>query len=193
MEGSMQSSPTLMQRIIGVITLKAPVYKNIASDPAATPQARNVVIIVAILAAIFGGGVPIILGNGLIAGIVAAVLALAFIFVAWYVNAWALAFVAKSFFKGQTETQNMLRVTGFTSVFQVVTYVLGIIPCLGIVGTILQIIGNIIGVREASGLDTMKAVLTAIIAGVVVFIIYTIFGMITAAIGIGAAVVTQPQ
>jgi hypothetical protein len=172
-----------MDRIMGVITLKAPVYKDIASDPNATPQARNVVIIVAILSAIFGGAVPVIQGSGLIAGIVGALLALAFVLIAWYVNAWALAFVAKSFFKGQTETQNMLRVTGFTSVFQVVTYVLRIIPCLGFVGTILQIIGNIIGIREAGGLTTMKAVLTAIIAGVLVAIIYAIFGTIALLFG----------
>jgi hypothetical protein len=186
-----------MQRIMGVITLKAPVYKNIADDPAATPQARNVVIIVAILAAIFSGVGPVIFGSGLVAGIVSAVLALAAVLISWFIGAWALAFVAKTFFKGQTETQNMLRVTGFTSVFQIVTYVLGLIPCVGalaaLVGSILQIIGNIIGIREAGGLDTTKAILTAIIAGVVVFIISAIIASIAALLGVGAMAVTNPQ
>lgn len=193
----MQSSPTLMQRIMGVITLKAPVYKDIASDPNATPQARNVVIIVAILAAIFNGATGIIFGNGFLSGIVLAVIALASVLISWFIGAWALAFVAKTFFKGQTETQNMLRVTGFTSVFQVVTYVLGIIPCVGaigaLIGSILQIIGNIIGIREAGGLDTTKAILTAIIAGIVVFIIASIIAAIGALIGVGGAALTQPQ
>jgi hypothetical protein len=193
----METSPTLMQRIMGVITLKAPVYKDIASDPKATPQARNVVIIVAILAAIFNGATGVIFGNGLIAGIVLAVIALASVLISWFIGAWALAFVAKTFFKGQTETQNMLRVTGFTTVFQVVTYVLGIIPCVGaigaLIGSILQIIGNIIGIREAGGLDTTKAILTAIIAGVVVFIIASIIAAIGALIGVGGAAMTQPQ
>ncbi len=190
-------SPTLMQRIMGVITLKAPVYKDIADDPNATPQARNVVIIVAILAAIFSGLTQVIFGSGLVPGIVMAVIGLLSVLISWYVGAWALAFVAKTFFKANTETPNMLRVTGFTSVFQVVTYVLGLIPCVGaiaaLIGAVLQIIGNIIGVREASGLDTTKAILTAIIAGIVVFIIATILGAIAAAIGIGGAALTQPQ
>ena len=62
----MESSPTLMQRVMGVITLKAPVYKNIAEDPNALPQARNVVIIVAILAAIFNGAAGVIFNGGLL-------------------------------------------------------------------------------------------------------------------------------
>lgn len=190
-------SPTLMQRIMGVITLKAPVYKNIASDPAATPQARNVVIIVAILAAVVSGVGPVIFGIGLIPGIINAVIALASVLIAWFIGAWALAFSAKTFFKANTETPNMLRVTGFTSVFQVVTYVLALIPCVGalaaLVGAILQTIGNIIGVREASGLDTTKAILTAIIAGVVVFVIASILTAIGGAIIIGTGAVTMPQ
>ena len=112
-------------------------------------------------------------------------------------GAWALAFVAKSFFKGQTETANMLRVTGFTSVFAIVTYVLGLIPCVGaigaLIGSVLQILGNIIGIREAAGFDTTKAILTAIIAGVVVFFIVSILAAIGAAIGIGGTMMTQPQ
>jgi hypothetical protein len=186
-----------MERIMGVITLKAPVYKDIASDPAATPQARNVVIIVAILAALFGGAGPVIFGSGIVAGLISAVLALAAVLISWYVGAWALAFVAKTFFQGQTQTQNMLRVTGFTSVFQIVTYVLGLIPCVGalaaLIGAVMQIIGNIIGIREAGGLDTTKAILTAIIAGIVVFIISAVIGSIAALLGFGAVAVTTPQ
>lgn len=190
-------SPTLMQRIMGVITLKAPVYKNIADDPGATPQARNVVILVAILAAIVSGVGPVIFGIGLLPGIINAVIALAAVLISWFVGAWALAFSAKTFFKANTETPNMLRVTGFTSVFQIVTYVLALIPCVGaiaaFIGAILQIIGNIIGVREASGLDTTKAILTAIIAGVVVFVITAVLTAIGAAISLGTGAVAMPQ
>lgn len=193
----MESSPTLMQRVMGVITLKAPVYKNIAEDPNALPQARNVVIIVAILAAIFNGAAGVIFNGGLLSGIVLAVIGILSVLISWFVGAWALAFVAKSFFKGQTETANMLRVTGFTSVFAIVTYVLGLIPCVGaigaLIGSVLQILGNIIGIREAAGFDTTKAILTAIIAGVVVFFIVSILAAIGAAIGIGGTMMTQPQ
>jgi hypothetical protein len=48
-------------------------------------------------------------------------------------------------------------------------------------------------VREASGLDTTKAILTAIIAGVVVFIITAVLTSIAALLGIGTGAVAVPQ
>jgi hypothetical protein len=39
---------------------------------------------------------------------------------------------------------------------------------------ILSIIGNVIGIREAAEFDTTKAILTAIIAGVIVFIVVAV-------------------
>ena len=95
--------------------------------------------------------------------------------------------VAKTFFQGKTNTGEMLRVTGFTYVFQI----LGVIPVVGgLVGAILSIIGNIIGVREAAEFDTTKAILTSIIAGVIAFIIVAIIvGGLTAVL-IGAAAIT---
>jgi hypothetical protein len=80
----------------------------------------------------------------------------------------------------------MLRVTGYTSVFTIIGAVLGLIPCVGglaaIAASVLQLIGNVIGIREAAEVDNTRAILIAFIAAVVVFIlsviISAIFGLI---------------
>jgi hypothetical protein len=52
----------------------------------------------------------------------------------------------------------------------------------------LQIIGNIIGVREAAEFDTTKAILTSIIAGVIVFIVVAVItGVLVGMMLLGAA------
>jgi hypothetical protein len=44
----------MMNRIMGVLTLKAPVYREIADDPAATNQALILVIVVALIGGVSG-------------------------------------------------------------------------------------------------------------------------------------------
>jgi len=186
----------MMNRIMGVLTLKAPVYREIADDPSATNQALIIVIIVALIAGVSGfvaasvansalaqlgaqaGGVTVPTisppGQGL-SGILSAL-------VGWVVGAFALDFTARQFFKGRSTFQQMLRVTGYTSVFGIVGSVLALIPCVGalaaLIAVVLQVIGNIIGIREAAGLDNTKAILTAIIAGVLVFIVAAVIGVV---------------
>jgi hypothetical protein len=98
------------------------------------------------------------------------------------VAAFALDFVARQFFQGRSTFQQMLRVTGYTSVFGIVGSILALIPCVGalaaLIAVVLQVIGNIIGIREAAGLDNTKAILTAIIAGVLVFIVAAVVGAV---------------
>lgn len=189
----------MLNRIIGVVTLKAPVYREIADDTSATSQAGIIVAIVAVVNGILGAvamsilnstmaqlgaqqGIAIPAVSPIGTGLAAFVSAL----VGWVVGAWALAFAAKSFFQGKTDTPEMLRVTGYTSVFTILGAVLGLIPCVGglaaIAASVLQLIGNVIGIREAAEVDNTRAILIAIIAAVVVFflslIISTIFGLI---------------
>jgi hypothetical protein len=177
----MQAQGSLMNRLMGVVTFKAPVYKEIAEDKSATQTAALIVVVVAVVVGVIGGivgGSRSFIGN-LISTIVIQLLV-------WAISSWVLAFVAKTFFQGDTDTGEMLRVTGHTSVFNL----LGIIPFLGIIGGILQAVANVIGIREAAGFDTTKAILTAVIAWVVGFIITMIITAIFAAIFIGAAVVS---
>ena len=176
----MQAQGQLMDRLMGIVTFKAPVYKEVAEDKTATQISALIVIVVGVIVGVI---------SGLLGGrdfIVRVLISLVGQVVGWLVGSWLLAFIAKTFFKGDTDTGEMLRVTGHTAIFNI----LGVIPVIGIIGGILQIIANVIGIREAAGFDTTKAILTAIIAGVIVFIVIAIIGAIFAAIFIGAAAIS---
>lgn len=203
----------MINRLIGVLTLKAPVYKEIAHDAAANGQAAIVAIIAAIIAGVGGYGAAVAT-TGMITSIAGAdgaqVMAAAqpsligslvqgviVTLVGWVLGSWLLAFVAKTFFKGETNFGEMLRVTGYTRAFGFVQ-ILGFIPCLGgvigLVAAVLGIVGNIIGIREAAGFDTTKAILSAIIAGVIAFVIAGVIGgALGVALGAGGALTPAAQ
>ncbi len=168
-------TPSLVDRLKGVITFKAPVYKAIAEDPTADQPALMIVIasavINALLSTIFRTG-----QGGLIGAIIASLLT---VVIGWLFGSWLTAFVAKKFFNGDTNTAEMKRVLGHTFIFQ-------IIP---VIGGFLAIVGNVIGIREAAGFDTTKAILTAIISGVIAIVIAGIIFAIVAIpmLALGAA------
>lgn len=191
----------MINRLIGVLTLKAPVYKEIAEDATANGQAAIIVIVAAILSAIGGytGAAALATQLGAPAPNMVAVIVqqVAGGLIGWAVGSWLLSFVAKTIFKGDTSTGEMLRVNGYTRAFGLLG-ILGIIPVLGaIIGfvtAILGIIGNIIGIREAAGFDTTKAILTAVIAGVITFLIVgLVAGVIGGLLGAGSALAPVTQ
>lgn len=198
-----------MDRIMGVITLKAPTYREIAEDPNATQTAAIIVAVVALISGFVSGLVradpnnpTLTLAPDIGAAIVGAIIAVIFALIGWFVSAWVLAFVAK-WFGGKTNTQEMLRVTGFVEIFGLVTVLtilalvsptlLCIAGIIGFVAAILRLIGYVIGVREAAEFSTGNAIITAIIAAIVNFLIVVVVAgavavAILAAIGVGSAV-----
>ena len=188
----------MLDRIMGVVTLKAPVYRAIADDRTATGQAATIVIISLLVQGFFSGLVRVdpqtgsisaSFGNAILGLIIGTIVGL----IAWVITAWVLAFVAKAL-GGTTDTGEMLRVTGFVEVFGLVSLV-GVLTLLSpllacIVGliafviAILRIIGYLIGVREAAEFSTVNAIITAIIAAVINFIIVAgVGGAILLAVG----------
>lgn len=179
-----------MDRIMGVITLKAPVYRQIAEDPAATKTAAIIVAIISIVRGFSEGLVQLDPNTGLfstdfVRAVIGAVVIGALGMVAWAVGSWILAFVA-NMLGGKTNTQEMMRVTGYVAIFGIVSILVLLIVLLPVLGclvgimsfivAILSIIGYIIGVREAAEFSTGKAIVAAIIAGIVNLIIVGIFG-----------------
>jgi hypothetical protein len=187
------ASSTMMDRLMGILTFKAPVYKEVAEDRTATGTAAMIVIAVAIVVGIVTG----ILTNGASVGLIVGAIVSSIIVtpIAWFINAWLLAFVAKSFFQGDTDTGEMLRVTGYAAIFRLAS----IIPIIGgLIALVLGIIANVIGIREAANVDNTKAILIAVIAAVIAFIVALLLAFIIAiplaAIGFatGAIVVPTP-
>ena len=170
-----------MERILGVLTLKAPIYKEIAEDENATMTAAIIVVVMAI----FGGSL-----GALVLGLTAAALppgagqtgspvgvAISTVFttiLGWLIGSAVFGFVANAL-GGRTNTGEMLRVFGYTQIFQV----LNIVPCLGsLAALILSVVGAIIGIREAAEFSTGKAVVTGLIGLVILFIINIAIGFV---------------
>lgn len=193
----------MLDRIMGVITLKAPIYRQIADDKTATTQAAIIVVVAELIAGFFQRLVEInpqtgVASVSLIGAVLGAIVTVIIALIAWVIAAWVLAFVAKAL-GGKTDTGEMLRVTGYVEVFSLigVLAVLGLItPALlcivGIIGfvvAILRLIGYVIGVREAAEFSTTNAIITAIIAAVVNFVIFLVIGGILFGLVAGVAFV----
>jgi hypothetical protein len=179
----------MIDRIMGVITLKASVYKEIADDVNATPQATLILVIATLISEFFSGlisrsstgAVEVSLLGAIISAIVGLVVGL----VAWVFTSWVLATVAK-LLDGNTNTAEMLRVTGYVRIFGLVSVVnifqaissslTCITGLISFVVGILSLIGFVIGVREAAEFSTGKAVITGIIAAIVNFVIILLIG-----------------
>ena len=178
-----------MDRIMGVITLKAPIYRQIADDQTATNQAAIIVVLAMIVRGFFSGLLKVsadgALGVSVVGAIIGAIIILILGLLGWAVAAWVLQFVA-GLFGGKTNTGEMMRVTGYVQVFSLVAVLnilalispvlLCVVGLIGFVVLILSIIGYIIGVREAAEFSTGNAVITAIIAAIVNFVIVGVIG-----------------
>jgi len=189
---------------MGVITLKAPVYRQIADDKTATMQAATVLVIATLISGFFGGLVSISaqtgttavsIGGAVLGAIIGVILAL----IGWVISSWVLQFVAKAL-GGKTDLGEMLRVTGFVEVFSLVgvlnilvlagTALSCVVGLVGFVAAILKFIGYLIGVREAAEFSTTNAIITAVIAAIVNFIIVVVVGGGIAAVVVAALVLT---
>lgn len=183
-----------LTRIMGVIALNASTYREIADDPNATRPAGIIVAVVALIAG-FSQGLFNTSANwtgAIITAIVAVILGL----IAWFIGSWVLAFVSR-WFGGKTNTREMLRVTGFVEVFNIISVLLiaatfyPLLACITLpvlfVVAILRLIGYIVGVREAAEFSTGNAIVTAIVALIIVIIITVVLGgAVVGLLGFGA-------
>lgn len=185
----------MLDRIMGVITLKSAVYREIAEDPNATGQAATIVVVVALIQGLINGLVRVsadgTVTTSLLGALIGAIITLLLGLVAWGISSWILATVA-TMLGGKTDTGEMLRVTGFVDVFNLVSILnllvlaSSALACitglLGLVIGILAIVGYVIGVREAGEFSTGRAVVAAIVAALVEVIIFAVAGVIVGGI-----------
>lgn len=170
-----------MNRILGILTLKAPVYKEVAEDQSATTTAAIIVVVMAILGGILaalavslaGSSIPPEQLKALGSPMKIALGTIISTIIGWLIGSAVFGAVANAF-GGKTNTSEMLRVFGFTQIFQV----LNIIPCIGgLAALVLSVIGAIIGIREAAEFSTGKALLTGLVGLIIVVIIQLVIGM----------------
>jgi hypothetical protein len=151
-------------------------YEEIEHDENATSQAAIIVAIVALLNAI-GSGIVASMTEG--SFITSFLLILVWTFIGWGIWAGVTYFIGTTFFGGRATMGEMLRVLGFAQVPQV----LGIIPCVGIIGAIWALVTGFIAVRQGLDLDNTKAAITVVIGWLIVFVGSLLIGGATALVG----------
>ena len=158
---------SIIDRMIRAARLEPQVYEEVEHDQSATRQAMLVVVLGAIAAgigALYGGIIA------LIVGIVAAL-------IGWAVYAFIAYWVGTNIFKGpKTEATwgELLRTLGFASSPRVLL-VLWIIPVVGffvgLVVFIWTLVTTVIAIRQALDFDTGRAIATAVVSWLGLFVI----------------------
>jgi len=160
--GGIPRTRSLVERMIAAAMLDPSVYEEVEADRTATGQAAAVVAIVAVCGAIGSIGH----GSGGVMG------ALVSAFLGWLIWAGLTYLIGTKVFGGTADMGEMLRTLGFAQSAGVLGIV-GFIPFLGgmvrFAVFLWTLVAAVIAIRQALDFDTGKAVLTAVLAGVVVF------------------------
>ena len=154
---------SLTERMMGAATLDLTVYEEVEHDETATGQAAAVVVIVAACQAVgaWGLGPMRILGAGLTQ------------LLGWLVWAGVTYFIGTRLFRGTATWGELLRTLGFAQAPGVLA-LLAIIPLLGWlilpVVAIWMLVAGVVGIRQALDFSTGKAVFTALLGWLVIWV-----------------------
>ncbi len=163
----------LVQRMVGAATLNIQTYEEVEADETATSQAAAVVAMVAVASAI--GSV----GAGGISILFAPVIQI----IGWLIWAGVTYLIGAYIFGGTATWGELLRTLGFAQAPGLL-YFFAFLPLLGglihfVVG-IWVLVAGIIAIRQALDFGTGKAVLTAIVGWLALFLPWLILAGIVA-------------
>lgn len=182
----------MINRMRRAVMLDGSFYEEAEHDTSLNQEALIIVIIVAL-----AGGVGALIG-GLINGNIGAVLLAALVTVVlavvnYYIWSYVTYFVGTRFFGGTADPGELLRVIGYAYTPQLLG-LLSFIPCVGPfiswIGMILSLIAVVVALRAALDFETGKAIGTAIIGWIIIFVINMVVGLI---FGTGAALLSGLQ
>ena len=170
----------LLDRMMRAARLDSNLYEEVEADLNATSQAATVVGIVALCSA-FGGAVRFGTSTGASAAVLAFIGGLVMAFVGWIAWSYITYWIGTSLFKGQATPGELLRTIGFAQTPGVLN-ILQFIPIVGgvvaLVVFVWTIIAGVIALRQALDISTGKAIITAIIGFIPMFILYCLVGLI---------------
>jgi len=179
---------SLISRMVRAARLDVSLYEEVEADTSATSQSAIAVAIVAVAGAI-GGALQAAMsdtGGNIIGSVIWGLLSALFIWVVW---SYLTYFIGTKMFGGTATPGEMLRTLGFASapgVFNVLVFIPVLGPLVGFITMIWSLVAGVIAVRQALDFDTGKAILTAVIAGVVAFLPIFVLGGIVLAFIAGA-------
>lgn len=184
----------MISRGLRAAKLDVTLYNEVEADASLNREALTVVIIAALLSfvgSLVGALFSSVLGS--VAGVntsffgllLAAVFVSVWTVIGYYIWSYLTWFIGTRFFGGTAEPGELMRTIGYAYAPQWLN-VLNFIPCVGallsIVVSIWSLVAGIIAIREALDVDTGKAVITAVIGWLVIFVVGLV---ITGIFGVG--------
>jgi len=159
----------LVARMIGAAKLDIQTYEDVEADSTATGQAAAVVVMVAVASGIGAAG------GGLSSIVLAPVTAI----LGWLIWAGVTYLIGDKLFGGTATWGELLRTLGFAQAPGIL-YLLAILPLVGffvrLVLPFWMLAAGVIAIRQALDFSTGKAVLTAILGWLAVWIPAMILG-----------------
>lgn len=183
----------LMDRIVGALTFRSGVYKEVEEDTTFTATAWLLVIVVAFLNQLgshASGRIARWIG-GSIVGTIGAVIGFA---VAAFVINWIgrVVFNADVSFEELVRTLGLAYVWNVVAVVGVVTSFSGALRCLlapvTILAAILSLIAWVVAVKEALDLEWGQTIVTVILGWLGMMVIMAVAGLVLGVLGLGGAV-----
>ncbi len=160
----------MIENAIRAARLDVDFYNTVERDESYTTQAALLVVIVGALAGL--GNVFSPLTDGFLGPIIWGV---AGALIGWVVWSFVTDFVGRTFFGGESDLGQMLRVLGYAQA----PLALGVIPFLGWVGAIWALVAAVVAIREGQDFTTGKAIGTVLVGWliyvIVAAIVYAIF------------------
>ena len=194
----------MMERLLGIVTFRPAAYREVAQDRDATRTALLIVLVVGLVRGLVGAlmraqsGSTALLPEGygipegymleLPAGtdstlvlVGRVVVGMVFELIFWSASSRMLTLAARRFFGAQTTRANVLRIVGHTYLFQLLSAIP--VPIVGqLLGSILQITGNVIGIREDGKLSTGKAVASVLLSILLTILLIVLISVIISVI-----------
>jgi hypothetical protein len=186
----------MLDRIMGAFTFKQGVYGEVKKDASFTPSAWLIVAFAALLNAI-GSSASLVSNGGVLPWLLTSIGLAVFNVLGFALACLVIVWVAKTFFNAPAVFDEVVRATGLSWVWRLVS-VLGVFtiisPALGCVVGIFSGLALIAGlvawlfaIKESIGMEWPQTVGTVIIAWVVTiivsmvaFIVLGAFGLVTA-------------
>ena len=182
----------MINGILRAIRLDASFYNEVEADPSYQREALAVVGLVAALGAIgaFLGG--LIQGNFL-AAFGGLILSFFVALVGYFIWSFVAHWVGTQFFKGQGDLGEVQRALGFAYAPQLLN-VFTFIPCfgglIGLVAWVLSLATGFVAIRESLDQDNTNALLTMVVATVIMMIFSAIVAVIAGVLGFTGMAIT---
>jgi hypothetical protein len=168
------NSQQLIDRIVGIVTLKDPVYEEVEHDQSATVQAALIVVVSGLLSGI--GRIGDEWYSIIVVPVVAAI--------AWVVASYFIYLVGTRFIPSATTEADLgqvLRLTGFASItgaVGIISFIPVLGPIVGFVGAIWGIVIFVKAIMHALEMEVGRAIATAIGAWIMEIIVFVVLGLI---------------